>query len=239
MELSTLIEEGEKLSKLSLLLTTKPTENSSISGIWGGKGQKKNPPKAHFATSDHWITVDCNLFSQLGLKYRGKEFTGSLSLYEQVKYPWAKPYYGAYNPNEAFYVDNFLGKPLYSTPALSFPPIEVVCLHGSQQVESWLSSLGRTRFDYREDDGPDDTEATKEFIQTAQQYYDYWSAKAPLFNNTQEYVAVLGGWPMSWPDDDFFMPPEVKFILMTIQAQEPWLELWNRGWNFWVTRRIT
>lgn len=237
MDISMLIQEGERLSRPAILLSTKVQTASQVVGIWGGKGYRVVPQTGHYRGGFHWITLDTGLFNQVGLHYRNQPYRGTLSVFENPK--WARPFQVFYNPDQIFQTDDFKGQPLSARLIQILPPFEAICLYGGPQIEAWLTSLGRKRLDYSLDDGPDDTPATQTFFKLANAYGEHYERRAPFHINEGKDIAFIGGWPMSWPDDNFYMPAEVKFLCMTVQSAEPWLEIWNRGWNFWVTARIT
>ncbi|WP_159260165.1 hypothetical protein [Komagataeibacter xylinus] len=37
----------------------------------------------------------------------------------------------------------------------------------------------------------------------------------------------MGGWHQSWPEDDFYMPLEMRRAVLTLREAEPWYELWQ------------
>lgn len=190
---------------------------------WGGSGRPDIPQGfpsfvTAFRERHHWITVDCAWLARLGFGLQG-----TLSLYEDV------PNYGEnvgtvfHEPNMAFGGLKMDGAALYAKPAKSFPPLEAVCLHGSPEVEEWLKSQELERYDY-------------EAIHS-ERYRSIWQDRCPLFTN--ECAAMLGGWHVMWPEDDFYTPPEMKLLVWTFKDAEPYAEIWRGARNFLVRFRIT
>jgi hypothetical protein len=50
----------------------------------------------------------------------------------------------------------------------------------------------------------------------------------------------VGGWHTTWPDDDFFIPREMRLMLWTFQDSEPYYEVFlSPLLNYIVKDRIT
>jgi hypothetical protein len=114
------------------------------------------------------------------------------------------------------------------TPSESFPPLEAVCLYGSRRVADWLHGLGLARHEY------DAVQAEP----IAKRYIDEFTCRAPLY--VSGGAAILGGWHMIWPEDDFFMPMEMRLIITTMRDAEPYYEVWlSSANNTSVKSRIT
>lgn len=217
-----LIAEGERLSKPCFLLTEEPQE-SGIVAYWGGTGRADIPigfPEFVTAYSErrHWITVDCDWLARLGFR-----MGGTLSLYEDERTEGGSVGSVFHGQDLAFKEQRIDGTPLFAKAATSFPPLQAICLHGSEAVAAWLKSQGLERFDY---DGIDN-----------ERYTDVWRQRCPLF--ADDCAAVLGGWHIQWPEDDFYMPPELKLLVWTLKDSEPWTEVWWSKSNFRVKFRIT
>lgn len=219
MNLADLIREGEHLAKPSLVLTEQPA-NNPIVAYWGGTGRTDLPARARsFSNNEHRITLDCGWLAKHGVR-----LTGSLSVYVSPTNERGSVYYDAATPFSSASVD---GLPLYGVEQPSFPPIQAVCLYGSAAVEQWIHTLGLTRYDYD----------TIESTELGQQYQQEWINRSPFYNGT--YAAVIGGWHMQWPEDDFYMPREMRLVAWTFRDAEPWIEVWERLPNFRVNLRTT
>jgi hypothetical protein len=96
----------------------------------------------------------------------------------------------------------------------SFPPFEAVCLYGGPAVARWLSSLGLERFQY--------SEARSQHV--AEEYEQEFMRRAPFYMEGVD--VIVGGWHMIWPDDDFYLPREMRLLATTIRDAEPFLEVW-------------
>lgn len=217
-----LIEAGEHLAKPCFRLTEEPQE-SGVVAYWGGTGRADIPtvfPEfvTAFTERRHWITVDCSWLERLGFQIRG-----TLSLYEDVRTEGGNVGSIFHEPNLAFGKQKVDGIPLYAVAASSFPPIQALCLHGGADVAEWLKGQGLERIDY-------------DAVQNSA-YTKHWRESCPLFRN--DCAAVLGGWHVQWPDDDFYMPPEMRLLFWTLKDSEPWAEVWWRQPNLRVKFRIT
>lgn len=62
--------------------------------------------------------------------------------------------------------------------------------------------------------------------------------RCPLYLEDRP-VAVLGGWHASWPDDEFYLPRQMRLALWTFREAEPWVEVFERSPNMPVRLRIT
>jgi hypothetical protein len=122
------------------------------------------------------------------------------------------------------------GTPLFTRPASVLPPIDAVFAMGSDAVGAWLDSLGWDRTTpYNDNFKSDAVEA----------YERAYMDEHPLYGRSDAY-AVLGGWHVPWPDDDWHDLIDEHLIVMTIRDSEPWVEAWrNKNGNFKVIRRIT
>ena len=62
--------------------------------------------------------------------------------------------------------------------------------------------------------------------------------RAPFYEDGAD--VILGGWHMMWPDDDFFLPREMRLLATTIREAEPFVEIWlSELGNVSVKSRIT
>lgn len=205
-----LISEGEAITKKCFLLN--PSASGEIVGYWGGTRSdipdSFPPVVTEFTSRRHLVTVAESLLKQLGI-----ERLGPTSLYE-----W-EDVEGDYHLNvERDYRTRFSdftcsGQPLYATEVQSFPPLEALCLHGSQRVADWLASLGLERYEY-----------WKVPRELTAEYKTHYRGQTPIMQNSAD--VVVGGWHMMWPEDDFYMPPEMTLVLLTLRDAEPWYSVW-------------
>jgi hypothetical protein len=213
-----LVAEGERLSKRSLLLVDEP--RGPVVAVWGGAGPEDRDSSRE---DTHWISVDGAWLAANRLPVKGV-----LSLYEvDRKYGWPVPYDVDELPGTLSSIRVRDGAPLYGREMQSFPPIMALCLYGGDVVARWLAAEGLDRIDYQAAQGR----------KLGAAYEEEWMRRCPLY--TGGSAAVLGGWHMMWPEDDFYMPREMSLLLWTFRDAEPWLELWRRGPNFRVEERIT
>jgi hypothetical protein len=68
-------------------------------------------------------------------------------------------------------------------------------------------------------------------------YEHHYTERSPLYMT--DVVAVLGGWHAMWPDDDSYIPREMRLALWTLWDSEPWIEVFERFPNFSVRVRTT
>ena len=207
MTIDELVATGEQLAKPSLLLSPEPTSLAPIA-YWGGApiaGYKGRPDDRHR------VSFDCDWLNCAGLKV-----SGTIGLYTvDRKWKWAKPIHVDHRPAKHFDASEYSGgRPLYGVGRRSFPPLEAVCLYGEEPVAEWLRENGWGRTDYDVAAGSD----------LGRAYQREWTARSPLY--ATEWAAVLGGWHMQWPDDDFYMPTEMQLVCWTFWESEPWIELW-------------
>jgi len=228
MTIDELIAEGESLVRPCFLLTG--TGSGRLGGYWGGERLDKPtalPPTAtQLKSLRHIITIDQTLLGELGLP--GARSAAPLSLFEAIDvFDW-ESHRLEREPSPSFSEISCTGEPLYAVPAKSFPPFEAVCLYGSARVEEWLRSQGKARHQY-------DSAFSSPVVRD---YMDEFTDRAPMYSG--EADAIIGGWHMCWPEDDFFMPLETRLVLTTIRDSEPFYEIWvaRAVNNFSVKSRI-
>lgn len=121
------------------------------------------------------------------------------------------------------------GTTLYAIPTMALPPIDAVFARGSVAVDSWLQTFGVKRGDRFLSSLPD---------QAIKDYDAVWTKESAY--SGADVFAVLGGWHMTWPDDDFNELLEDQLLAWTLQDSEPWVELWHtKSGQFRVIQRIT
>jgi hypothetical protein len=225
LTLDELIAEGEQLARPSWILRTQPTE-SAVAGFWGGERSdlpNALPPEVTvYQSRRHIVTLSELLLAEIGVQQ------GPVSLFE-----W-EPVAG--DPQVRVEADQrlrlrdlqFSGEPLFATPEPSFPPFAVVCLYGSSRVAEWLAAQGLARHDYWR--VIDDLQV---------QYTTEWQRRSAFCRNAGDLI--VGGWHFLWPEDDFFVPPELQLIALTLRDAEPWFEIWHSRprLGFHARKRIT
>lgn len=209
-----LISEGHALLSSSLELTTEPSPGRAV-GVWGARVALEADGKR----LEHVISVDCSW-----LQAHGFPVAGTLSLYSDGLS--ATP---VLEPESPFRADAAGGRLLWGTESPSFPPPEALCLHGSERLASWLRDRGWSR--------EDGAEAVIYRTAEGDTYVRAWQERCPLYRNGP--AAVLGGWPVMWPDDDEY-EARGRLVLWTLRDAEPWIEVWiDRAGRLSAVARMT
>lgn len=156
----------------------------------------------------HVVTIDAALLAPLGAP--SKPWPLSVYRVEPVR---GDVGYRIMQPTDvAFNALACTGEPLYVREERSFPPFEAVCLYGGDVVANWLKKKGLERFEYYAASAdPVAREYEAEFV------------KRSHLNNAD---IVLGGWHGIWPEDDFYLPLEMRRAMLTLRDAEPWLAVW-------------
>ena len=72
----------------------------------------------------------------------------------------------------------------------------------------------------------------------AEAYQAEFTRRAPFYAAAVD--VIVGGWHMMWPEDDFFLPREMRLLATTIRDAEPCREIWlSESGNISVKERIT
>jgi hypothetical protein len=206
-----LISEGQAIAKRCFVLSTRGT--GAPAGYWGGSRSDIADAfpleVTKFTRRRHIVSVGESLLALVGA-----EKLPSVSLYE-----WFDQEEESYlhvergRPGE-WSALRFDGDPLYATERTSFPPFEALCLHGSEQVAAWLSSLGLARHQY--------WRVPRDVVQEYERHY-----VARVEEIRQGADAIVGGWHEMWPEDDYYMPAEMTYVLKTLRDAEPWYTVWH------------
>jgi hypothetical protein len=225
MTLDELIAEGESLARPSWVLRAQPTE-SGVVGCWGGgRGDMPDalPPEvAAFRGRRHIVTLSESLLADVGVRQ------GPVSLFEWESVNGDRAPRVEADQRLRFRDLRFSGEPLFATPEPSFPPFAAVCLYGDGRVAEWLAGQGLTRHDYWQ--VTDDLQA---------QYTAEWERRSAFCRGAGD--VIVGGWHFLWPEDDFFVPPELRLVALTLRDAEPWYEVWysRPRLGFHARQRIT
>ncbi len=195
---------------------------------WGGRRSDLPEQFPEFVTAlksqVHFLSVDQALFDQLGLQGRGPLALSMITTAE--------------NDERLDHVTVSTGKisevafegsvPLTSKPAISLPPFEAILLYGGPAVQEWLSSQGLERWQYEE-----------VAFEAQDSYREHFNSQLPLCMEHPPFARV-GGWHVSWPDDDFYIPREMRLMVWTFQDAEPWYEVFLSPLkNYVIKSRIT
>jgi hypothetical protein len=219
MTIDELILEGETLVRPSFLLRSQPTD-SGVVAFWGGiRADMPNelPPQVTaFSGRRHIFSFSEQLSAHLGIAQR------PVSLFEMESMDGDFSYRVQADSRLRFADLSFTGEPLYATPSESFPSFPAVCLYGSDRVGAWLQEQGVARHDYWRVSGD-----------LPGQYESEWQRRSPFYQ--KDIDVIFGGWHFLWTEDDFFMPPELRFVALTLRDAEPWFEIWHSpchtGWR--------
>jgi hypothetical protein len=219
MKAETVIAEGERLAKPSLFLTESPSPTGLVA-YWRGR-------RIGYSGRDddrHRISFDCDWLSRHGVRVHG-----SIGVYDvDGRCGWVKPIHLDSQPRPLTELRLEGGTPLYGCEMPSFPPVEALCLYGGPAVAEWLAAERLDRSDY-------DIAATTII---GEAYQEAYRERCPLYLDDQP-AAVLGGWHASWPDDEFYLPREMRLALWTFRESEPWVEVFERSPNMPVRLRTT
>lgn len=115
--------------------------------------------------------------------------------------------------------------PYVADPWLCPAPLEEIFAR-SVAVRTWLAELGWHPMWGFNANFP--SSLGREFM-------DWWTSTQPLY--TQEVPAVLGGWPLLWPDSDDSDSDDRELIFWTVD-HEPYVELWKTAKGY-VVERVT
>jgi hypothetical protein len=210
-----LIAEGKRLAKPCIYLRDKGEGNPVAA--WGGASVIAAP----YDTARHWITLDISaLPKEFGL-------TGSCASVfsdEEMIHPAAF----VVSEKARFHVGSG-SIPLFAHSTLSMPPIDAVFRFGSPAVHAWLAE-NHWEPDWGYNDNFRDNA-------TANAYESAFQNQCPLYTGGAH--AVLGGWHLPWPDEEWADRLNDKLVLCTFEDSEPWVEVWANGHSFEVIERIT
>ena len=195
---------------------------------WGGRRSDLPVQFPEFVTAlksqAHFLSVDQALFDQLGLQGRGPLALSMITTAEDdERLDHVNVLTGKIS--EVAFEDSI---PLTSKPAVSLPPFDAIVLYGGPAVQEWLASHGLQRWQY-EDVASEARDG----------YRDHFNSQLPLCMEHPPFARV-GGWHVTWPDDDFYVPREMRLMVWTFQDAEPWYEVFLSPLrNYVIKSRIT
>ncbi|HEX6272775.1 MAG TPA: hypothetical protein VFZ53_07045 [Polyangiaceae bacterium] len=204
-----LIADAEAIAKPCFTLAA--SGQGQVMGYWGGSRADLSdefPPEVKFERRRHIASVDGALLARLGT-----EAPALVSLYEWIDRDEDSHLVVETDARKPWATLGFSGEPLYATERVSFPPFEALCLHGSARVGDWLRSLGLGRYQY--------WKAPREIVEAYARTY-----QARLGELHAGADLVVGGWHDMWPEDDYYMPAEMTYVLRTLRDAEPWYTVW-------------
>jgi hypothetical protein len=195
---------------------------------WGGRRSDLPEQFPEFVTAlksqAHFLSVDQVLFDQLGLRGRGPLALSMITTAEDDE----RLHHVAVSTGKISEVAFEDSVPLTSKPAISLPPFEAILLYGGSVVQQWLSSQGLERWQYAE-----------VASEARDSYRELFNSQLPLCMEHPPFARV-GGWHVTWPDDDFYTPREMRLMVWTFQDAEPWYEVFlSPLGNYVIKSRIT
>jgi hypothetical protein len=210
-----MIAEGRRLARPCVHL--RPTGRAArAAAVWRGPGLVPPPGDGY----EHWLSIDCRF-----LPAGAGPPSGCLSVYTENG-----DRYGAVTHDPAAVLSPGRGgRLLYAHPAESLPPLEAVFLRGSPAVAAWLASLG----------WPADWGWNGNFPDAgvAEVYHEAQRAGLPIDGSS--VFAVLGGWPVPWPDGDWPELADLPLLVLTLAESEPWVEAFRVGDGYRVIQRVS
>ena len=210
-----LIAESRRLARPCVHLRP-DGEPHAAAAIWRGEGLVPPPGVGY----EHWLTIDCRF-----LPAAAGPPSGCLSVYTEDR-----DRHGAvtHDPAAALSLSRG-GRLLYAHPAESLPPLEAVFLRGSPAVAEWLASLSWPAECGWNGNFPDAV--------VADAYFAAQQDNLPM--GGESVFAVLGGWPVPWPDGDWSELADLPLVVFTLAESEPWVEAFRVGDGFRVIQRIS
>lgn len=210
-----LIAEGRKLQRPCALLT--PERSGEAVAIWHEGDEEEIESSGHH----RWLTVDSRQIPGLPTAV-----SGYVSLFTDEN----KCEGGRIEITPSWPKTN--GTQLYAHKASILPPLDAVFRRGSNAVEEWLLNVGWQR-DWRYNSNFKDKAVIAPYREIFQQEF-------PIYSDSDNIYATLGGWHFPGPDDDWEELIDEQLMVMTFRDSEPWVEAWRmRTGEFKVIQRIT
>jgi hypothetical protein len=217
-----LVSEGEAIAKPCFALSARGA--GVPAAYWGGSRSDipdEFPPEVtKFSNRRHIVTVAEALLARIGVDRL------TLSLYEWYARDDGDPLLQVEaNRGLPWGTIQFSGEPLYALDRTSFPPFEALCLHGSQRVADWLESLGLRRYEY--------WKVPHDLVREYERHY-----VARVGELYRDADVIVGGWHDMWPEDEYYKPPELTYVLRTLRDAEPWYTVWHSPMSKGSSARI-
>lgn len=216
-----LVSEGEAIVKPCFALSARGSGEPA--GYWGGSRSDipgEFPPEVtRFSHRRHIVTVADAVLARIGVGL-------TLSLYEWFARDDGDPVLHVEAKRGVPWASlQFSGEPLYAIDRTSFPPFEALCLHGSPRVADWLKSLGLRRYEY--------WKVPRDLVRDYERHY-----VARVGDLQRGADVIVGGWHDMWPEDDYYKPPELTYVLRTLRDAEPWYTVWHSPMSQGTSARI-
>jgi hypothetical protein len=211
-DMNILLRESEVLSLPCFDLV--PAEKGDrVAAYWGGRRSDlpERFPKGvtAFKYQKHLLSIDQQLFDELGLQGRGPLALSKWTTTEDDE-KLCNVNVSTGRLSDVVFAD---ASPLTAKPAISLPPLEAVLLYGGSAIQEWLAEQRLQRWEYSDVDPK-----ARDF------YLKHFNAHLPLFLEEPPF-ARIGGWHSLWPDDDFYIPREMRLMVWTFRDAEPWYEV--------------
>lgn len=203
-------EECRRLARPRLNLRRREGPRDVV-GVWGGSGPLPLPPPP--GPWEHRITVSCDW-----LHRNGFGLSGLLAVYERRDdVPFREQFAAVRADGVRTDWSAGGGIGLVGAEDVALPPVEALEIYGSEAIRRLL-------------EGPDRASLL-----------DTYEEQCPLHYADEEGIyAMLGGWHVSWPEDDAYDAEPGRLVLWTFRDAEPWLEVWQRhSGQLAVVPRIT
>lgn len=122
------------------------------------------------------------------------------------------------------------GTALYAYSAAVLPPLDAVFARGSATVGRWIEDNGGDRRDrYFGKIAWDPAVAAYESLEQSEH---------PIYGDSDAY-AILGGWHLRFPDDDWHDLIDEHLMMFTLRDSEPWIEVWRTAAGIRAIQRVT
>jgi hypothetical protein len=191
-----------------------PQGSGQVAAVW----YERNEEEIESTGNRCWITVDSRWIPGLSPTVTG--FITVFTNERKMESGWAEV-----TPSWP----ERMGTALYTHPVSLLPPLEAVFARGSDVIDVWLASRNLKRTDR--------FLSCQEDAATAG-YQEVWNRESPYF--AENMYAVLGGWHMPWPEDDWNDLLDDQLLVWTLRDPEPWVEVWRaRTGQVRVIQRIT
>lgn len=214
MKPARLIAEGRRLARPCVFL--RPGRRGRVAATW----HEYDEDEVQHTGYRCWLTIDARFVPGISDKV-----SGFISVYTDAKRTkGGRIEVHAKAPTRP-------GITLRATEESVLPPIDAVFAQGSAAIEDWL-----TKNDWSRDDRYNSNFRDRAVVEA---YERVWFQEFPFFIKDAPY-AVLGGWHLPGPDDDWYSLISEQLLVQTLRDSEPWVEAWRlRNGKFRVIQRVT